>query len=604
MKSLEEFCFRYLGNPRIGWLLVCSFLIIAAGSFLLRKKHWGRIVTITLVYALFVFCDLGHSTVPETFYQNDHPGERILFRISDEDPSFEKVYAFSVEGVGDETERFRIYPQQAELSVSDDGKNWQPLCTLSCESYMKWEIQEVSSASRYIQLSFPTASGVINELGFYSEKDGCFRQLQITEAPEGSYDPAALIDETEKIPLDPDYRDETYFDEIYHIRNAYEIANDLPFYAAVHPLLGTRLIALGISLFGMNPFAFRFFGALCSVLLVPVFRLLAGELLQKEKWADLAAFLFCCDFMHYTTGRIATLEPFSILWILLMWVFMLKYRKTDFLTERDRSLKYLFLSGLTMGIAWATKWTALYSSVALAISFFVSFCRQYSAHPEDKERPQKALQLLACCVLFFVIIPLTIYLFAYWKIRLYAETPQTFGAYVKQVIDYTIYDFTYHRDLVSTHPYSSRWYQWILDLRPIWYYVKRSEEGMRTISCFNNPLINLFGLYTLLHALPKLKKSAEVRITLGCWLVSILPWIAVERTTFAYHYYPSIPFLILFIVLYFEEKENNGKSKAALLFCAAAAFLFLLFLPVTGGFYTPNEFPQVILRWLPSWYFG
>ena len=31
------------------------------------------------------------------------------------------------------------------------------------------------------------------------------------------------------------------------------------------------------------------------------------------------------------------------------------------------------------------------------------------------------------------------------------------------------------------------------------------------------------------------------------YLSLLLPWIFVERTTFAYHYYPCIPFLIMII---------------------------------------------------------
>lgn len=30
--------------------------------------------------------------------------------------------------------------------------------------------------------------------------------------------------------------------------------------------------------------------------------------------------------------------------------------------------------------------------------------------------------------------------------------------------------FNYHATLKATHPFESRWYTWLLGLRPVWYY--------------------------------------------------------------------------------------------------------------------------------------
>ena len=70
--------------------------------------------------------------------------------------------------------------------------------------------------------------------------------------------------------ISPTYYDQAYFDEIYHVRNAWEIANGQYMYASVHPLLGTNIIALSIHLFGMNPLAWRLPGAIAGVVMLPV----------------------------------------------------------------------------------------------------------------------------------------------------------------------------------------------------------------------------------------------------------------------------------------------------------------------------------------------
>ena len=38
--------------------------------------------------------------------------------------------------------------------------------------------------------------------------------------------------------------------------------------------------------------------------------------------------------------------------------------------------------------------------------------------------------------------------------------------YAKVVWDNQVYMWEYHSDLVAEHPYSSRWYQWLVDARP------------------------------------------------------------------------------------------------------------------------------------------
>ena len=60
------------------------------------------------------------------------------------------------------------------------------------------------------------------------------------------------------------YLNSTYFDEIYHARTACENIEGVYPYEISHPPLGKLIIAIGIELFGMTPFGWRFSGV-CSV---------------------------------------------------------------------------------------------------------------------------------------------------------------------------------------------------------------------------------------------------------------------------------------------------------------------------------------------------
>lgn len=74
------------------------------------------------------------------------------------------------------------------------------------------------------------------------------------------------------MPAYPSYLNSTYFDEIYHPRTAYEQLHYDEFdsaYEWTHPPLGKTLMMIGIELFGMTPFGWRFMGTLMGVIMLP-----------------------------------------------------------------------------------------------------------------------------------------------------------------------------------------------------------------------------------------------------------------------------------------------------------------------------------------------
>lgn len=87
------------------------------------------------------------------------------------------------------------------------------------------------------------------------------------------------------------------------------------------------------------------------------------------------------------------------------------------------------------------------------------------------------------------------------------------------------------------------------------------------------------------------------------YAVQLVPWILVPRCTFAYHYFPSVPFVAM-IVIYCMVKlvEYNKKwFKWCMVYLAVAFLLFLLFYPVLSGQPIVKEMVRDGLRWLPDW---
>ena len=88
--------------------------------------------------------------------------------------------------------------------------------------------------------------------------------------------------------------------------------------------------------------------------------------------------LFAFDFMHFVQTRIATIDVFVTLFIMLSYYFMYCYLQKSFYdTKLQKTFIPLGLCGVAMGLSWASKWTGIYSSVGLCILFFLHMYRRY-----------------------------------------------------------------------------------------------------------------------------------------------------------------------------------------------------------------------------------
>lgn len=85
--------------------------------------------------------------------------------------------------------------------------------------------------------------------------------------------------------------------------------------------------------------------------------------------------------------------------------------------------------------------------------------------------------------------------------------------------------------------------------------------------------------------------------------VQYLPWMLVPRCTFAYHYFPSVPFIAMMVVYSLVKIAEYNKKwlKWCFIYLAIAFFLFLLFYPVLSGQPILEGFARDGLRWMKTW---
>ena len=169
--------------------------------------------------------------------------------------------------------------------------------------------------------------------------------------------------------------------------------------------------------------------------------------------------------------------------------------------------------------------------------------------------------------------------------------------------------FDYHSNLVATHPYSSWWYQWPTMVRPVFYYCHTLASGIREgISAFGNPLVwwaSVPAAIFMLYRSIRYRDTKALFLLVG-YLAQYMPWMFVSRITFAYHYFPSIVFVVLMIgyTMYVIVGNQTKRIKYMVGYALASGLLFLMFYPVLAGQPVVLDYVVESLRWLGGWVFA
>ena len=112
---------------------------------------------------------------------------------------------------------------------------------------------------------------------------------------------------------------------MYHARAAFEYIHNLKPYEWVHPPLGKLLISLPVRYLGMTTFAYRLMGNIAGIIMIPVMYMIAKKLFKSEKCGVIAALIMACDGMHFAQTRIATVDSYLTLFIMISYLFMIRY---------------------------------------------------------------------------------------------------------------------------------------------------------------------------------------------------------------------------------------------------------------------------------------
>lgn len=396
------------------------------------------------------------------------------------------------------------------------------------------------------------------------------------------------------------------FDEVYHAYTAgqYAVGNHDAYlwnthapregvsYMWNHPPAGILFMTVGIKIWGDNSFGWRIGSAIFGATGVVLAYLLALAITRRKAVAVTAALLLLVDGLYVVQSRTGMLDIYGTVFMLAAFFALHGYLTSP--PERVRGP--LLRLGLFLGLGIATKWNAAYASLFVGL-VVLGRCAKVYVDSGLNLRNNGVRAHLLWAPLAIVALPVAVYFAAYGPFFL---TGHDFGQFVelqRQI-------FRYHTHLQATHTYQSRWWQWPLTLRPVWYYSTRTAQTVANIYANGNTVLDaLFVPAVIWVAWRWLKRRDPAAIVLvigffGQWL----PWALVPRIAFAYHFLPAVPFGCLALAVILVDLFGKGfvGRAVAVAYVTLAVSFFVYFYPIyTAVPLTPEAFERRM--WVSSW---
>ena len=380
------------------------------------------------------------------------------------------------------------------------------------------------------------------------------------------------------------------FDEIYYAKNANSLINNGVELNSqgqaefiVHPPLGKWFIGIGIKLFGNNEFGWRISAAVIGTVCVLLIYLITNQLFNSLFLSNVAAALMALDGLALVMSRVALLDIFLVFFILLSFYFLLK--------------EYFWLSGIAIGSAAATKWSAV---------FVIPFLILLTINIRDID-PTKWMKRIGQ----FVFVPIFVYLISWsgWIFNSNSWDRKSGSNIFTSLWNYHVGIFNFHRNLTESHSYSANPWSWLIIGRPTsFFYETPSNCGAGSCSqeilAIGTPLLWWAGVFAIAITLGFFitNRNHISAVILAGIAGTYLPWFLIQsRTTFYFYAISILPFLILALIYSFNWVLSCGNyQKQIILFVLLIGLNFIYFLPILLGIEIP--YSQWIDRmWLNSW---
>ena len=380
------------------------------------------------------------------------------------------------------------------------------------------------------------------------------------------------------------------FDELYYAKNAASIITSFveldengESEFVVHPPLGKWLIGFGIKVFGNNEFGWRICAAIFGTVSVLLLYLIVQKLFNSHFLSLIAALLISFDGLNLVMSRVALLDIFLMVFILLSFYF--------FISDNYPA------SGVAIGLALATKWSAAFI-IALLIVFVIV---------EQRDNVRKIIKPF----LSFTLLPATVYLLS-WSGWIFTSTGwarQSGSNIFSSFWNNHMQILTFHKDLTQSHSYQANPWSWLILGRPTSLFYEDNAECGQTkcaqeILAIGTPLLWWSAIFAVAITVGFFitKKDRNAALILLGFCGTYLPWFALQDRPLFYFYSISIlPFLIMAIIYCFNLIIYQKHSKQYIwIYTVLIGMNFFYFLPIFLGISIPYS-EWLERMWLNSW---
>ncbi len=394
-----------------------------------------------------------------------------------------------------------------------------------------------------------------------------------------------------------------FFDEVYYVPAARHLIDLSAPINEEHPPFAKCLIALGITIFGDNHWGWRLPSALFGGITLFGALMFTWELYRSARIAVLTGLFLIAGHLLFIQSRIAMLDIFMAAFLMLaLWQLAAAVR------AEHGAWKRLAWAGAMLGLSIACKWTAAPYGLVTSLGFLLwraGLLGKRAWNPgtlllDRTTGPVRGVSLVEAGLLLG-LLPAIVYLATFLPMAFFAEK----SVPVTHFLMYQWEIAKHQAGVMAPHPYSSAWWQWIIDERPIWYLYEQAEGAIRGVLLLGNPIIMWAGLPALILSVVmgvKLKNWA-LFVPTGLWLVGVEIWIVLpKKVTFYHHYFVPSFFLIIALaatIEYLWLRDRKYVAPAILVLAALAVFVdfypILAALPLSGA----QAFNHWM--WLPSW---
>ncbi|MFT4041011.1 MAG: phospholipid carrier-dependent glycosyltransferase, partial [Thermomicrobiales bacterium] len=389
------------------------------------------------------------------------------------------------------------------------------------------------------------------------------------------------------------------FDELYYVytaqhyvdgEEAYSTADlprDDPALEWTHPPLAKLIIAGGILLGGDSPVGWRIASVLFGVAGVWLACALGLALSGQLAVGAAAGGLLLLDTLYLVESRTGMSNLFLTVFALAA---LLGAYFALTLPPAQARLP-LLLTGIALGLALATKWSAVTLWGLLTLALLWRWWQLRASVAADERAALRAWAITA--LLCFGSLPPLIYALSWLHFFLTGHSVDDLAALHAAMLQY-------HRHLGVVHSDSSVWWQWPLTLQPVKYFVARRPGELMVVLGSGNPA--LYAPLALAVAWVAVRwwrdRRAEAVILLIGFFGQWLPWALSPRGAFVYHFLPAVPVgCVALAVLVTAGWRRGGLWRgAAMAYVLAVAALFLWLYPISTAVPLPTD--QVAQRLL------